>query len=1000
MAPEQASAEAVTAAADLYALGCVLHYLLAGEPVFAGPQAKVLVDHRLATPPPLLERAPEVPEVLASIVDRLLAKDPSDRPTIAEVRNQLGLARLGPAPHRWSPTPTSHLVGREKILRQLDESLDRASEGRPQLVLVSGESGIGKSALLESFTSRAMSRGVLVFSGRCYEREILPFRALDRIIDQLALDLAKRSDPRFTEAIGVAAELFVPLRAALPSWRRARGFDPQLREHAIDAFGSIIALLAEEAPVLFAIDDLQWSDRDSFELLEAVLRRAPLRFMTIALFRHEGAALAEALAPLQTARLSLGPLSHQELAVLAEQVLGDTPAELVHALAEESGGSPFFAMQLLGEHEKGRPLPCIADQLKRKFAKLSAAARRILDLIAACAGPVEAAVLREASGLAPEPIQDALDELLLARLLRPISADQPVYDVYHDRFRKVPYEALDDKEQIHRRLGLAIECSQEKNIDALLWHWSLAGDLAKTKQYTLIAAEDAAAKLAFHHAARLYANVLESDPSDRLEEARRHHRMAELWEYAGDYESAVEALKAASALLVGAPIDRELQHRIGVRLAEDLGKVGRLEESTRAFDAMLAPRGLRLHLNVLDAAIHAVLVSIKVKLLALVPSRWREREATDDDWREIDLHHRIIQALNVVLPAIALESSLRIRALAGKLRGDRARFFTGFIEGVDLSMQLSPSSAEKAAKVFDTIEPVIRDGHGVAGAKMIVEGFRALGVGISGRWRLACEQLARILRSAEEAGLSDRFEMMGFRQAWMLGLYLLNDLGALRALIDAQRSKSGVDLFSYSNAAQLRVGMLLRDGALEEAEQALAEWEPLVPCEPMTLMRFTYEIAAAMVDLARGRPRSTLDRLLRRWTDLRASGWAFAPYVATYWWVSSFDAAAMLQRDGAISRAELRWMAKKAKWVSRRGVAYFQPLGARALSMFHLFGGDRERAVLEARRALVLSEKSELPFIRWLCLHQAQLVGHDSTREEHERLAREHGFDPERAFWV
>src|SRR5262249_12555496 len=145
----------------------------------------------------------------------------------------------------------------------------------------------------------------------------------------------------------------------------------------------------------------------------------------------------------------------------------------------------------------------------------------------------------------------------------------------------------------HRCLGEALERLGIENVDALLWHWSLARDDAKTRKYRLRGAEEAAAKLAFEEAVRLQRAALEIPAGGEHASSTAAHwfRVAELSELADDYPGAADALRRARAL-ADLTAERGLQLKVGARLAEDLVKQGRVGEGAREFDRLVEPLGL------------------------------------------------------------------------------------------------------------------------------------------------------------------------------------------------------------------------------------------------------------------------------------------------------------------------------------------------------------------------------------------------------------------------
>ncbi|MBS1154036.1 MAG: hypothetical protein H6Q89_5734, partial [Myxococcaceae bacterium] len=183
MAPEQADSGPVTPSADWYAVGAMLYQALTGRLPFEGAPMQVLVDKARMSAPPPSEKARNVPPELERLCVWLLKRVPAERAGSAQI-----LEALGQAPRLETPAPKLEqgFVGRQDELDALMGALDASAQGEPRVVRVWGSSGIGKTTLVRQFLIRAEQRGAVVLSGRCYERESVPYKALDSAIDTLA----------------------------------------------------------------------------------------------------------------------------------------------------------------------------------------------------------------------------------------------------------------------------------------------------------------------------------------------------------------------------------------------------------------------------------------------------------------------------------------------------------------------------------------------------------------------------------------------------------------------------------------------------------------------------------------------------------------------------------------------------------------------------------------------------------------------------------------------
>ncbi len=201
MAPEQAAGAAVSPATDWYSVGVMLYEAITGRLPFTGTPVAVLMVKQRFEPPPPVGLAPEVPEDLSALCVDLLRRRPADRPAASEVLRRLGSSEpaqnaspspdlapvsLSSAAHGQRPS----LVGRRRHREALDEALTAMSGGHTVVVYLHGHSGAGKTALVRSFLDTRIERGdAVVLAGRCYERESVPYKALDSLIDALGWHL-------------------------------------------------------------------------------------------------------------------------------------------------------------------------------------------------------------------------------------------------------------------------------------------------------------------------------------------------------------------------------------------------------------------------------------------------------------------------------------------------------------------------------------------------------------------------------------------------------------------------------------------------------------------------------------------------------------------------------------------------------------------------------------------------------------------------------------------
>jgi eukaryotic-like serine/threonine-protein kinase len=637
MAPERWRSAPPTAASDWYAVGVMLQEALVG-----------------ALPPPPgahpvrpLEPPPGAPADLAALCRALLEPEPTARPSGEEVARRLGLTQ-GPAPleHDAPGTPpplAEGFVGRAGELATLDAAFADAQRGTGVSVLVTGPSGMGKTALVERFLAGVRQREprAALLVGRCHPRESVPFKTLDGVIDAASRYL--RALPR-AQAEALVPTDVLPLLRVFPVLRqvpamagaRRRVLDTsdalELHRRAFLALRELLSRLAHQVPVVLCIDDLQWGDADSARpLVELLAPPDAPPLLLLGTLRDEESPLAPPLALLLGSRaaggleprlLHLGALDAGASRALA-QARGRTGAE-AERIASEAGGHPLFIAELAHHLETGPARPAEAPErqgmvlhqmLAERAQRLPEPVRRLLEVLAIAAGPLERAVTRAAAGLSDEDEPEATTRLVQARLVRLTGGG--LLDVYHDRVRQAVLARLDapTRQEHHRRLALALAGTGAEP-EALARHHLRAGDVREARHHLLSAARRAAELLAFERTAALYREVL------ALPHAGQEPAPAQVREWLG--EVLVSAGRSAEAGEVFLQTAAEVPEGTALRLraATEFLKSGRVDAGLATARHALAAWGLHLPTTARRARLDFLSQRARARWRGL---RWRER---------------------------------------------------------------------------------------------------------------------------------------------------------------------------------------------------------------------------------------------------------------------------------------------------------------------------------------------------------------------------------------
>lgn len=662
MSPEQAEGAEVGPPSDWYSVGEMLYQALTGVPPYAGLGMLALLaakkDDRPSAPSAL---CPGIPRDLDELCAALLSRDPEERPDADAVLEALGAAPQSPPPEDSGVLP---FLGRDAELDRLRDAASATTRGRPVLVMVEGMSGIGKTALVHRFLRSRTTEvaGTVVLSGRCSERESIPYKALDAIMDQLsaflrALPTAAEARAMLPRDVHALARLFpvllgVPAVALTPARTQEAQSATEARRRGIEALRELFGRIADRHQLVVNIDDLQWSDVDSLAVLESILRHAyapPMLF--IGSFRQGAPERTEVLGrflddlgdiepKLDIRPIRIGPMGIADATDLAMRLLGDGRHRraLAEEVAREADGSPFFVNELVrhaqrlerGDLSETDSAVSLDDVIRHRLRALPHDARRLLTVLAVAGGSLLQVVATRVAlddGFAREPV----DRLRAESLIRTdVSDDQMVLEIYHDRIRETALRTVPHRELPSLHLGIAKALAETDRADAvaLSHHFRQAGEEQEACFHTIAAADQAFEALAFDRAAELYraALALEAVPDD--ERAEVEARFGESLANTGRLGEAGHALVRAADL---ANDDRSAGWRRAA--AENFLTSGHGEEGRAVLDKALAEVGLALPTSTF-AAVRSFLS--QRAMIALRGIRYSVRPASEIEPKQLE----------------------------------------------------------------------------------------------------------------------------------------------------------------------------------------------------------------------------------------------------------------------------------------------------------------------------------------------------------------------------
>jgi AAA ATPase domain len=483
------------------------------------------------------------------------------------------------------------LVGRGRELDQLDAVLGDAVAGRGGLVVVTGEPGIGKTALARVFVDRAAARGASSAWGTCWDGGGAP--ALWPWV-QIVRALARREDAATLRAglgdgapwiVGLLPELAETLGPpAKPSDLNA----DQARFRLFDALASLLAAVAARRPLVVVLDDLHWADASSVLALEFLGRTLPdLPILALAAYRHSEAHAREDLSAAlggvarRATRLPLEGLGREDVGRLATARAhglgpGDAGAiaiapQLVAAVHHASAGNPFFVdelVQLLAaqgrlhdERLARDPLPLprgVRDTIRRRLAPLDERSMQTLRAAAVIGGRFRLGTLARVMGGSPAAILERLDAPLRAGLVTEVDG-RGHFAFVHALVRDTLISAIGvtERARLHLRAAEALERLYADDVEAHLaeiaHHFlqgASEGGARRAVEFAARAAQRAIGQFAYDEAARLYGRAIEAAaalPADPLRMWELHHGLGEALMRSGDVQGSQRALREAVA---------------------------------------------------------------------------------------------------------------------------------------------------------------------------------------------------------------------------------------------------------------------------------------------------------------------------------------------------------------------------------------------------------------------------------------------------------------------
>lgn len=958
--PEQLAGAPIDPRSDWYAFGSILFETLTGAAPFEGRALEVMARKQREPAPRLLERAPDAPPRWAKLVDGLLSRDPSERPRPSDV-----LAAFESSARADDSSEEPPLVGRAGPLEALERAfVDARDAGEARFVWIEGASGVGKTALLRAFAARHAA-DAWVLSGRCYEQESVPHKALDGAFDSLTQTLTRlpraERDLLLDDDLSHASLLF-PVLARVEGLRAAPAVayadPPRQREIAVHALHRLLLSVSRARPIVIAVDDLQWADADSALLLRDLIEAGPMPLLFLGAhrpLRHEASPFF-ASTSVEARAIALAPLDRAEAIALARALLPGADGSTLEAVADESGGLPFLLGELCRHARAHGPRRVrAADVTSDRLARLTESERGLLELLSVAGHPLPTRWLAETETGFDEALADGLRRDRWVQLST--LPDGHAIATYHDRLAEAVRGGVTDdrRRDLHGRLGDLLARQPDAEPEAVAVHFERAGREAEATRFVTRAAERAARALAWDRAVRLYRRALElHGAGDRR---RLQIALGDALAGAGRGPEAAETYR-----LAGQGAEGELSLELERRVADQLLRAGHLDAGHRALDAVLRSIGSTLQRSPRTAIASLLYHRARLELRGFALEERDERECDPAALREVDVLFSAGIGLSFVDSVRGADflarSLLRALELGEPTRVARSLAY----EACFVSNRGVAAQAKAEARLASATAIARRRGD---------EYLRALCLGAecivsfhAARWERSASAAERAEQvfSAQPVGLQR--EVSSVRFFWAVTQILLGRFDALAGRLPdlVRNARERGDIFS---AVNFRSGFpnllwLARDDeprAREEAAEAMRDW----PQSGFHVQHFCDLYARVSHELYAGEAEQALAVTRAHWRDYERSLLSRLQFIR----VTCVDLRARAHLAAAVGRpwrrpARLREVHRAVRGLRGEGVEW-----ARAMASMLEAGAtcvaDRAASVSLYAEAAASFERARLP---------------------------------------
>ena len=527
----------------------MLYEWTTGElPFVADDPLAVITQHLYAPVVPPSAKNPAVPPGLDRLIQSLMSKTADERPASAgEVLENLRSPALWESGAAGMEVPVlerigrGRMVGREAELREARGLWARAQAGGNQLLVISGEAGIGKTRMVrELLTQARVSKGI-VLQALHDNQPAQPLAAFRQILRSTLVDLEDsiRRCPEFVIADLLA--LVPELQQRFPEVEPRASIESAAdQQRLFDSMAVCLSLLTERAPVLLVMEDAQWADSGTLFLLRYLIQQTrERRVLYVLTYRPvelaEAPALQSVLRDFQRGGVAtpmmLACLDHAGTLAMLQSLLGEAvSSELVDDIYRTTEGNPFYIEEVCkGMAEAGRLIQhngawkradrrgilvpaSVRLAIQERLRGMPSEVQQVLEIAAVYGSVFDTGLVRQLSGLDRANADDAFEAAERAEIIRPLpDGGEPRYAFAHALIPATMVEGMPPprRRTLHAQVAHALEAVRPEECESLAYHFRQAGEGTKAAGYLVQAGDRAQALYACQEAIESFAAAIE-----------------------------------------------------------------------------------------------------------------------------------------------------------------------------------------------------------------------------------------------------------------------------------------------------------------------------------------------------------------------------------------------------------------------------------------------------------------------------------------------------------